>query len=420
MKKNIVFILFVLFFQTFTTKFCFAEKQIQNINLNMNESVQMAYKHKPSIKAYQYAIQANKASEKVAMSGYLPQISINENPYVSSGSNGIQNNISVNAKQLVYSFAGPLEKYKIAQKGTEESEFAEEREKDYVRFFVESSFLSAWFQQRRNKLIQSLNQSATQTLKKAEHQNKLDLLGKNDWLIDASDYAANMSTVYSYDDDLDNAQSQLEFWIGKPFKDDNQTITLAWKSKQNIDLQPLNNYIAKALKNRKEIKIKQKEIEKQKETESYYKRTYLPSFNLTGRSARNSTAGNHIVGASLEWNIFDGASNYQESNKAHANMLKAMQEKESYVLQAKYDVQKSYYDLSQLLKQLVAQNIKLTQAKNEFVLKKQKYEIGDISKVALEASKYNWENQKIAWLTLKVNAATKERELIFACGYPED
>ena len=393
--------------------------QTKEIKLTMQEAVEMAHKHRPSLNAFKYATQASKQDEKKAMAGYLPQVTLTEQQSFQDGLKGPQNSISVQASQLVYSFAGPLEERRIAQKVTESSKYYEETHKDLVQNQVEAAFLQSWLLQRKNKFIEFLSKSSTENIKKSEHQNELDLLDKNVWMTDAATHSEKMSTVYLYTDELYNAKNQLEYLIGKPFQNDETSITLKWDSKKEITLKPLHYYYDQAIKNRKEIKQKQMEIEQQQEYQSYYRKKYLPTVNITGQSGRSSGIGNNSIGAALSWNVFDGGANYHVQNKANANKLKAMMEKESYVQQAKYDVQKAYYDLSSYLKQLVAKNIKLAQAKNEFILKKQQFEIGDISKVDLETAKYNWETQKFNWLSLKITAAVKERELYYACGYPE-
>ncbi|MFA5075437.1 MAG: TolC family protein [Candidatus Babeliales bacterium] len=421
MKKNLfLFFVFIIIINTSYIHSVTVDNN-KNLNLTMDKAVEMANKYNPSLKALKFAIQAQKENEKVAFSGYFPTINLNETPYFQNEQKGLQNRISIEGRQLVYSFAGPLQQLKIAQKQTDVAKLSEEERKDYLRYFVEASFLQSWLLQRKNKAIKTLNSSADETIKKAEHQNKLNLLSKNQWLQDEATFASNLANVYLYSDELKNAQNQLEFYIGKQFESKDETITLIWDSKQEIKVENLENYYQKAIKNRKDIQRKQKETEVFKETEYYYKKGNAPELKIMGSVSKDSNAyyNCHQVGLYLTWNIFDGGTKHYEQHKAHAEMLKALEEKEYLINQAKYDVQKAYNNLSILLKQLAAQNIQLTQAKNDYILNKQKYEIGDISKVDFEQAKYNWENQKFIWLSLKINTAVKERELQYACGFPE-
>lgn len=401
--------------------------------LSMDQAVQMAYEYKPILKALKFAVKASREDEKKALAGYFPQITFQDIVYssvggiadvtggvVATGGVNVENNVSIQASQLIYSFAGPLESRRIARKGTEMAQYNEEQQKDLIRYNVEVSFLQSWLLQKKDELIKSLNNSSIQNIKKSEHQNKLNLLGKNDWLKDASGYAQNQATVFYYSDELNNAQSQLEYLIGKQFEGNIETINLEWDSSKEIKIEPLENYYEKALKNRKDLKEKQKEIELQSETKSFYTKSYLPSVSLSGNVVRNAGVASSIINLNFNWSISDGGANFHESNKANANKLKAIFEKDELTKQVKYDVQKAYYDLSTLLKQLAAKNIQLAQAQNEFNLNELQFKVGLISKVDFENSKMNWESQKFDWLTLKISAAIKERELSFVCGYPKE
>jgi outer membrane protein TolC len=174
-----------------------------------------------------------------------------------------------------------------------------------------------------------------------------------------------------------------------------------------------------ALKNRKELKLKDQEIAEYEEYQKYYKYNYLPEFSLTGQASRASQTIANNIGINLSWNLFDGASNYYQSQQYNANKLKALQEKESLFQQVKYDVQKAYHELMAYIKQLTAKDAAYKQADNEYNLAKLNYKIGLISKVDLDNSMYNFENAHFAWLTAKINVAIKESELNFACGYPK-
>jgi outer membrane protein TolC len=415
MKQFIVKSLFLLLLYTHIK----AQKANPVFHLSMNKAVEMAYKHRPSLKAQKFATQATKTGEKKALAGYMPQVTIQESNAFSSGSRGLQHSIGVQATQLVYSFAGPLEEYKIAKQGTKASKFSEETHKDLVRYEVEASFLASWLLQRKNEYIQSLNKSSGKRFEEEKYKNNVNLLNKNDWLKQVATYSEKLSTVYLYTDELNNAQNELEYFIGKPFGQDIKKITLVWDNEQKITVEPLHYYVDLAIQNRKEIKQKQIEMEQQEEYRRYYKKTYLPSVSLSGDSTRSSGSASSSVSLNLTWNIFDGGATFQDSNKANATRLKLLMEKNSYIQQAKYEVEKAYNELAQYLKQLVAKDLRLAQAKNEFDLKTLQFKIGEISPAEFEEATFSWETEKFAWLTLKVSAALKERELIYACGYPQ-
>ncbi|MBD3273073.1 hypothetical protein GF385_01855 [Candidatus Dependentiae bacterium] len=418
MKKNIIFLfLFVL-----------PKLYSQQINvLNMDKAVKIAHENRSILEALKYSTQASKYNEKVAISGYLPKLYLTSDEKFNTGIKGPKNNTTLQASQLIYSFGGPRQLKRAAKKGTEIAKLTERNQEDIIQYEVEIAFLQTWLLQEKKAVINSLNLSSKENIKKAEHQDELKLLGKNDWLKDASTYATNMSNVYLYIDELSNAQNQLEYLLGDVYSINKNNSKLIWNFKNPIKIKSLIYYYTKALKNRKEIKLKQKEAEQYAENSKYYKKNYLPEISLTGQISRSSLISsryyygnkNNSVGINLSWDLFDGASNYYESQKANANKLKALKEKSSYIKQVKNEVQKAYYELLKLKKQLIAKSVELRQAKNQFDLAKLKFKIGDISKVDFDTSKYNWQNNKFDWLTVKILTTMKQRELYFACGYPK-
>lgn len=393
----------------------------QKINsLSMNKAIRIAYKNRPSLKAYKFAIQASEENEKVAISGYLPQVSLASTENFNTDSKELQNrSTKVQMSQLIYSFAGPKQLKRIAKKGTAISELTKSNHKNLIRYQVETSYLKTWLLQEKNKLIKKLNIAAKKNIKKSEHQNQLQLLGQNDWLKDAASYSDNMANVYLYIDELYSAQNQLEYYLGDAYKQNNYKPILIWNPKTPIKVKSLMYYYNIALKYRTEIKLKQKELEQYEEYQNYYKKTYLPNVNIIGQVSRSDKIKANNAGVTLSWQLFDGASSYYKSQEANANKLKALQEKQSYIQQAKNEVQQAYHDLIALKKQLTSQTIKLRRDKNELDLAKLNYKIGNISKVDLDTSKYNWENSKYMWLTTKVSTAIKQSELFYVCGYPK-
>ena len=388
--------------------------------LTMDKVVKMAYKYNPNLKAHDFAIQASKENEKVAISGYLPQINFVNQQFFKTNSKGLHSNTSLQISQLIFSFAGPLEKRKIARKETRVTKLSKEEFKDLIHHEVEISFLENWLLQQKYKLNEELNKSSKTTIEKAEHKKNVNLLDKNNWLTDEAMYAHNMANFYIYEDELNNAKNKLEYFIGKKFNIDLKQIYFSWNPPKKIILKKLDFYYKQALQNRKEIKEKQKMIERQYEYENYYKRTYLPNLTLSGNSGRGGGTINNSVGATLNWNFFDGAANFHELNKANANKLKILMEKEDITNKIKYEVQDAFYVLLEKLKLLSAQNVKLYQAKNEYILKKQKLQIGEISSVDFETAKYNLEVEKFIWLALKVDTIIKKHDLTYACGYPRN
>lgn len=406
-RKNLILLILIL-----TTS-----KLVSQKGLNINQAIKIAYENRPSLKAFKFAIQASEANEKTVISGYLPQLTFSYQGNYSNKYIDLSNRTTLQASQLIYSFSGSALK-QIAQRGTDISKINERNHKDLIRYEVEVSFLQSWLLQEKNKTIKSLKKTAEETIKKSEHQNKLGLLGQNECLKDRSTYAKNMSNVYLFIDELSSSASQLKYLLGEGYNKKNNY--LEWNYKTPIKIYKLGKYYKLAIKNRKEIKLKEKEAAKYNEYQKYYIKNYLPELSISGQVSKLGRLKSNNVGLNLNWKLFDGASNFYLSEQANANRLKTLQEKEYYIQKIKSEVAKAYYSLMSYKKELVANNILLKQSKNDFNLAKLKYSIGTTSKVDFEVAKYNWENAKFGWLTAKINVAIKHSELLFACGYPSN
>lgn len=430
MKKTIFSI--VLFFISFIS---LQSKTSTNTNtknkiLTMQEAVQMGYEFRPSLKALQFSTQANQYVEKQALAGYRPQVSLNNYSFFAKGTTDLQNQITLKGSQLIYSFANPIDQFKIAKKGTQASRFEEKSHKNLIRNQVENAFLLSFLEQEKQTSIDSLDKSSKENIKSAKHQNKLNLLNKNEWLTEEANYAKDESFVKFYIDEKNIAQKELERLTGTTIFDQTNKVALKWNDNtKKIRLKKLDNYIAISLKNRPELKAIQSLIEKEHLDTRYYKNTYLPSIGIQGEISRASTIGstqgaiirpNNVtsnIGVGLTWDLFDGAARFQKSNEAHAKKLKIMMEKESTIKQIKLDVQTSYYELSKAKKEQSAKFIEYKQARNEFLLRKQEFEIGNISQVTFSNAKTLWETKQFEWLSTKINTAIRQNNLNFSCSY---
>ncbi|MFH1643682.1 MAG: TolC family protein [bacterium] len=426
MKRQLFsfFILLIIFYS-----FAQSEKEKQKI-LSMQEAVEMAYKFRPSLKALQFNTQANVYVEKQAIAGYKPQVALNNYSFYARGTKNLQNQITLSGSQLIYSFANPIDQKKIAKKGTLISKYQEDSHKNLIRNEVENAYLNAFLEQERQNSINALNKSSKENIKSAEHKNELNLLDKNQWLIEKANYAKDESFVKFYIDEKNIAQKQLERLTGTTLFSGEDSTILKWNpQKKAHTLNNLENYINTAMENRPEIKAYQTMVEQEQLNTNYYKNTYLPSVGIQGEISRSSTIGSTAgtvvrlnkvtsnIGVNLSWNMFDGSANFHKSNETHAKKLKAMMEKESTVKQIKLDVQTAYYDLDKAIKEQNAKFVEYKQAKNEFILRKQEFEIGNISAVTFENAKTNWENKQIEWLSTEINTTVKQNNLNFVCNY---
>lgn len=406
--------------------------------LTIQEAIEIAYQNKPNLLQYKHAIEEARMRSKQALAGYFPSVAFASGFRQTQGEGEMHNTSTITVNQLIYSFAGPIEQYKRARKETEKVRLAEDKDKKEMRHEVELAFIECWKLQQQRAYFNAFHTSSRETFEKAKTSNKVDLLDKTDWLKSNSDYATALSTIDNYYDTAFVGQKKLEFFMGQAINlgiQRNQKqpeilfIDLVWDTKkQEKPLKSLDLYYKYALKNRDELKIASKTIDIARDDVSIAQRSRLPVISATASAGHLGQSENAIprpprytnsLGISMSWNIFDGTSHFRE-NEVHATMLKEILNKEHAAQTINFAIQQAFYALNQARMQLKAKNIELSYAHNAHDLAKQKLEIGDISKVEYEIAKSDWEKTYFSWLELKANTAIKERDLYFACGYPEE
>ncbi len=422
-------------------------------NLTIQEAVDIAILNKPNLQAYKYAIEASKAKGMQVWAEYLPQVSMTTNMSQGIGQDNIATNISLDGKQLVYTFAGPIEKYKLAKKQTNIVELSKDKDKKAVKNAVEAAFLECWKVQRQKDAVFSLHKSSTSTFQKQAHANKLQLLDKSDWLKSNTDHAQNLALIENYYQNVELVQKKLEFFMGqpidlsltkleKPSSMPNKqkhvlALALEWQEPKEIKLLPLTSYYKYAMKNREELKIADKNVGIAKDQAYIAQRSNLPRVDVvasTGYQSRETTLygipeeklgpplprNTYKVGVQVSWPIFNGLLNDHIEKEAHANMIKEMLGKDQALQDIKFAIETAYYTLNQALTNVKAKKVDLMYTRNNLKLKKLQFKTGDISKVELDAAITEWERTEYAWLDLVTDAAIKERNLAFACGYPKE
>jgi|GEM_PF-1641577 outer membrane protein TolC len=410
--------------------------------LTLEQSIELAYKHKPSIQALNQAKETAKITRRNTLSSYMPQVSGTAKKYVSSNyiSGDYKSSIGISASQLVYNFAGPQDRYKIAGKDINKAEYSVKQHKNYIRLEVEKAFLNAWLLQKKEDYITKLYIASKETFAKNQHQKSLDILAQNEWLQATVDFSNNMTIVQSYQDELNVAEQTLSYLTGQKQRISTitntntivsnvtypETITvLYWDKNHPTQIKPIEHYYQLALKSRSDLKIKDEEISKQKLEGNYYLKKYLPGVSLFGRYDRYETtsSGNYDskeAGIKLSWNIFDGLTNYFNKSIADGNKVKTELEKQDLQQSIKLEIQTAHSGLCKILKEFNTANITYKKEHNDFELKKQQFSIGQLSKTDYFIAEQTWQQSELAHLTAKVNVTLQASLLEHACGYSEN
>ncbi len=203
-------------------------------------------------------------------------------------------------------------------------------------------------------------------------------------------------------------------------------------------LLPIKTYYKYAMKNREELKIASKNIGIAKDQVYIAQRSNLPRIDIVGATGHQSQIGLspcgiiegplvqnvphnfYNIGVQVSWPIFNGLLNNNIEKEAHATMLKEILNKDHSLQEIKFAIDTAYHTLKQALVSIKAKKIDLVYTRNNIKLKKLQFKTGDISKIELDLALADWERAEYTWIDLIVDAAIKEKNLAFACGYPKE
>jgi outer membrane protein TolC len=412
------------------------QQESQLTELTINQAVARALKHRPDLEASSFATQASKEGANAEISGYYPTVSLDSTLWQETQQNDPANTTLLTANQLIYSFAGPLQRYKRAKKYTEISALEEQSLSNNIRLEVERTFLQSWLLQEQAKTIAALEESSRSTFDRAGHQNNLDLLDKSVWLKNVEEYGVNLADIGQYRDSLYSAYKRLEFLMGQPLVLANQhpingsATKLMWKPFKKVHLKSLQAYYDDALSNRPEIKEALRKIDIERWNVRLAQGDRLPAFSAQAVSgfqtlvypdqAQHTTRGYYWFGVKASWLVFDGVVKQYQERQAYANKIKETLMKEQVTLNIKEEVQEKYFALSKSLIRLQAQKLNYIRAHNDFKLRKQELEIGQLAPTDFDTVKTAWEQAKLLWYSAAIAVETAKYELLYACGYPSE
>jgi outer membrane protein TolC len=178
---------------------------------------------------------------------------------------------------------------------------------------------------------------------------------------------------------------------------------------------------------RKDLAIKDQEIERFARLKQLKEKSYLPSASLyadisTGQPAlavglRQLPGNFWQAGIQFNWN-FDGLGNAHKAAAEEASLQSAIFAKRDKELSIDKEVSNAYHELQQLKKQLDAYCTDLS-FEEHFLQQKKRYEIGDLSETEYKQAVYEWDKAQFDVRDLEVKTVLKYKELLFKSGYPD-
>ena len=436
MKKLLVFLLILTMFQVQI----YAAEQVGK-PLTIDEVVQQALTHRPDLKALQCVVQANKSNARREFAGYYPKVELGSTIEKAKDQKSLESRTSLNADQLIFSFAGPLQRYQQAQDMVAMSELDKAVQHNLIRFETEKAFLQAWLKQEQQQAMAALKKAAVATFNQQKHKHELAQLDKSVWLKDAEVYSSQLVSVEEYGDDLFVAYKKLAFFMGESCSVNN----LSWRYKTKHHLQSLETYYQHALSLRPEILRGAKKMAFEGWNVKLAQGQQLPEFRFNAQAgcvvtsggaaavfvptaipeivAQETPSGSQYgfwsLSISFKWPLFDGLISRYQEQAAQANRVRAMLERDGKILEVKREVHEAYFTLSNILKQRRTQKIAYVRQDHEFKVMQQKVELGRIAQADFDQAAVAWQQAQLTWLDHNVAVALAERNLMYLCGYPE-
>lgn len=400
--------------------------------VTLDDAITYALTHRSSLNDLLFASKSQRNNALAALSGYLPQISVNSRFLASKDHALPKNQQYINIDQLLFSFAGPVEQYHIETLGSHIAELGALFHRDEIRYETESSFFNLYLLQTRIAPVSSFEVSLAARLQKALLSNDQDLLSTYSFKKERADYGYGMSAVFGYEEQTIIANTNLTRALEaeQPFLID--MINARYAIKETLDtithLPYDETFFKEAAHNlRKDLAAKDEEIERFARLKQLREKSYLPSASLyaaisTGQPAlavglRQLPGNFWQAGIQFNWN-FDGLFNVHKAAAEEASLQSAIFAKRNKELSIDKEVSNAYHELQQVKKDL---DTALADESLEeiFLQQKKRYEVGDISETEYKQTVYEWDKAQFGIRDLEVKTVLKYKELLFKSGYPQ-
>ena len=400
--------------------------------VTLDDAIAFALTHRSSLNDRMFASKSQRNTALAALSDYLPHISIYSRFLAAKDRAIPKNQQYIYLDQLLFSFAGPVEQYHIEKLGSHIAELSALFHSDEIRYETENSFFNLYRLQTRIAPVSTFEISATAQLHKAELSNDQGLLSSFVFEKEHADYDYGMSAIFGYEEQTIIANTNLSKTLEaeQPVLIDMTNARYAISQALNMitHLPQDETFFKEAAHNlRKDLAIKDQEIERSARLKQLKEKSYLPSASLyadisTGQPAlavglRQLPGNFWQAGIQFNWN-FDGLGNVHRAAAEGASLQAAIFAKRDKELSIEQEVSNAYHELQQLKRELDA-NCTDQSPEELFLEQKKRYEIGDISETEYKQALYEWDKAQYDVRDLEVKTVLKYKELLFKSGYPQ-
>lgn len=336
--------------------------------VTLDDAIAFAHTHRSSLSDRMFSSKSQRNNALAALSGYLPQIGVTSR-FLSAKDRALPKNQQyIYFDQLLFSFAGPVEQYRIEKVGSHIADLAALFHRDEIRYETENAFFNLYLLQTRIAPVSSFEISTTALLQKAELSNNQGLL--NSFLIEKErgDYRYALSNIFKYEEQVTISKTNITKALEaeQPFVIDMINARFALKTALDTITHLTNDelFFKEAARNlRKDLAIKDQEIKQLTQLKQFQEKSYLPSASLyasieTGQPAlavglRQLPGNFWQAGIQFHWN-FDGLGNVHRAAAEEASLQAAIFAKRDKELSIEQEVSNAYHELQQLKKELDA------------------------------------------------------------------
>lgn len=416
--------------------FAMPEVQYPSACIAFSQVAPITYSNRPSLQAFIEDIRRSKNLEQKELAGALPQIALGGRVAKTDFQLALESAfpkraVSFSIRQLLWSFAGPIQQYRIQRTTTNVNEEAERFHRTTIRLESELTFLDALLTMRKKNRIKALDVSSKYVFAQGETNKLVGFLSNSAWRQVESNFATAQTEVMRYTYDVKRSFTFLERALSIPltFESNNDTPQLIMEhGLLAFKVDPIDHYLEHAVHFRHDLAMKAWEVDRAEKTSSILLNRYAPTINFSFDVLRNNfttSLDNNTkqltfqVGIDASW-TFDSFANAHESHASDAQMVSLKMQQLDLSLAIQRDVKAAYYDLESLLKEVKAEEARYQTAEAQFNSQEDRLQIGQISEVDFHTAYTNLQNAKYALDTQKIAAEKKYRELLFACGYPPE
>ena len=264
------------------------------------------------------------------------------------------------------------------------------RNKDFLTFEVEKSYMHLQLAYKAVEVLEKNLEAILENKKVAENSFKQGYLQKADVLSVEVRVNEVLSQLQNAKSNVANASDYLSFLMN----DKENAVFVPSDSLTVTNLSSINDI--KLSEDRTDIKAMQLTIDAYESLHKANKMTFLPRLNAFGsyelydENAFQGSASGYLVGAQLNWNLFDGYKNVGKAQKSKAQYDQSILEYEEYVSQSNLDLNKAKRMVADAESKLKLTSLAMEQSKESLRIRTNRFKEGleKTSDLLLSESQY--------------------------------